>query len=130
MHRVQELGLSAITRMPNLDNFRAMTDSQGTRSSVVSERDQPPGPKKPNQFRQEFLTGASLALIVGSIREWGVSFVRVKRKHIPQEDARFDLGKYAPDHGCGSFGHRLTFGRPGNPNAPACGVRFHVNVVR
>jgi hypothetical protein len=115
--------------MPNLDDFTAMADSQGARSSVVSDCNQPLGPKKPNQFRQELFTGASLALVVSSIREWGICFVGVKRKHIPKEDARFDLGKYAPDHGCGPFGHRLTFGGPGNPNAPACGVRFHVNVV-
>ena len=69
MHRVQELGLSAITRMPNLDDFTAMANSQGARSSVVSDRDQPPGPKKPNQFRQELFTGAPL---VSQLRSAGI----------------------------------------------------------
>jgi hypothetical protein len=130
IHRAQELGLPAIARMTDLDELRAMRDSDGTLGGVISDRDQPPWPKEPNQLRQQFLTGAPLLLIVSSIREWGVGFVGVKRKHIPQEDARFDLRKYTPDHGCCPFGHCLTFCGPRGPNAPAGSMRIQVNVVR
>jgi hypothetical protein len=82
IHRMEELGPTAVAPKPNLDDFRAMADPQRARSSVASDRDQPPGPKKFKQFRQELFTGASLALIVSSIRRISCISAELEAKKI------------------------------------------------
>jgi hypothetical protein len=89
--------------MTNRTHFHPTPDSFGSRSRVITDRDENCRLQQMHQLGQKRLTNDPLSAIMRAVAKLIAGLMRVKRKHVPEKNTLSDFVKHIPNNRCRPF---------------------------
>ena len=100
-----KVALPTVAWVPDLHCFREGRQTECHFRRIVADRDKSARPQHSNQFSKERLAHRAFVGAMRPIAKGIVGFVRMKRKHVPEEYGSGNQCEHAPDDRRGALRH-------------------------